>query len=84
MKERPANPDMIDGFRDGSDLAAPEPSGNRSQSYRHGFMVGRIDKTPSLWGKYTADQLRRMADEAMETDEPKDTWTTSCNSNGLA
>lgn len=69
--ERPANTDMIEGFRDGYDLAAPEPSSNRSNSYRHGFMVGRLDKTPADRGKYSADQLRRMADEAMESDEPR-------------
>lgn len=70
-QERPANDDMIEGFRDGYNLSAPEPSGNRSNSYRHGFKVGRLDKTPADWGKYTADQLHRMADEAMEADEPR-------------
>lgn len=68
-RERPANDDMIEGFRDGYDLSAPEPSANRSASYRHGFMVGRLDKTPSDWGKYAANELRRMADEAMEADD---------------
>lgn len=69
--ERPANDDMVEGFIDGSDLTTPEPAGNRSNSYRHGFMAGRLDRTPADWGKYSADQLRRMADEAMEADEPK-------------
>ncbi len=69
--KRPANADMIEGFRDGYDLTAPEPSANRSNSYRHGFMVGRLDKTPSDWGKYNPAQLDRMADEAMEADEPR-------------
>lgn len=71
MTERPANPDMIEGFRDGYDLSAPKPSSNRSNSYRHGFMVGRLDKTPSEWGRYSADALRKMADGAMDADEPK-------------
>ncbi len=71
MKERPANADMIEGFRDGYDRNAPEPTANRSNSYRHGFMVGRLDNTPTDYGKYGADQLRRMADEAMEADEPR-------------
>ena len=70
-QERPANADMIDGFRDGYDLTAPEPSSNRSNSYKHGFMVGRLDKTPADWGKRSADTLRKLADEAMEADEPR-------------
>ena len=69
--DRPANDDMVEGFRDGYDLIAPEPSSNRSNSYRHGFMVGRLDKTPSDWGKYSYDQLNLMADEAMQADEPR-------------
>lgn len=70
-QERPANDEMIEGFRDGYDLTAPEPSSNRSNSYRHGFMVGRLDKTPAAWGTYGADRLRKLADEAMEADEPR-------------
>jgi hypothetical protein len=66
---RPANDDMVQGFMDGYDLTAPEPSGNRSNSYRHGFMCARIDKgkvaSPSF------EKLNRMADEAMEADEPR-------------
>lgn len=69
--ERPANAEMIQGFQDGYDLSAPEPSGNRSNSYRHGFMVGRLDKTPAAWGTHSAGALRKMADEAMEADEPR-------------
>ena len=68
-KEKQANDEMLQGFLDGYDLNAPEPSANRSASYRHGFMVGRIDKTPEIWGKRSADELRRMADEAMKADE---------------
>lgn len=68
---RPANYEMIQGFLDGYDLSAPEPSTKRSASYRHGFMCGRIDKTPAMWGTYTPDQLRRMADEAMNDDDVK-------------
>lgn len=70
-KERTANADMLEGFLDGYDLTAPQPSSNRSNSYRHGFMVGRIDKTPDAWGQHSAAELRRMADEAMEADEPR-------------
>jgi hypothetical protein len=66
---RPANVDMVEGFCDGYDLAAPEPSGNRSNSYRHGFMCGRIDRGQVASPGY--ERLTRMADEAMEADEPR-------------
>ena len=69
MAERPANDEMVQGFMDGYDLTAPEPSGNRSNSYRHGFMCGRIDK--GQIASPGADKLRRMADEAMDADEPR-------------
>jgi hypothetical protein len=65
---KPANADMIEGFRDGYDLTAPEPSANRSASYRHGFMCGRIDKGLIVWTG-TADGLRNLADEAMNEDD---------------
>lgn len=68
MSERPANADMIEGFRDGYDLTAPEPSDNRSRSYRHGFMCGRLDKHKAKFNG-TADDLRKMADVAMLQDE---------------
>lgn len=68
MGERPANDEMVEGFRDGYDLTSPEPSANRSASYRHGFMCGRIDKRVIGWSG-TADELREMADEAMAGDE---------------
>jgi hypothetical protein len=65
---RPANDELVQGFRDGYDLTAPEPSANRSASYRHGFMCGRIDKGQIVWTG-TADGLRRLADEAMNEDD---------------
>jgi hypothetical protein len=61
---RPANDEMVQGFRDGYDADAPEPSANRSASYRHGFMCARIDK-----GKIANpgfDALERAADAASE------------------
>jgi hypothetical protein len=67
-KERPANDEMVQGFLDGYDPTAPDPSSNRSASYRHGFMCGRLDNDKSP-PKYSADQLRRMADEAMNADD---------------
>lgn len=68
MAERPANSDMIEGFRDGYDLTAPEPSANRSASYRHGFMCARIDKGAVQWSG-SAGQLGEMADQAMAEDD---------------
>lgn len=64
----PANADMIEGFRDGYDPTAPEPSANRSASYRHGFAMGRLDKTPAAWGKHSHEELERLADAAMDAD----------------
>lgn len=53
---------------DGYDLNAPEPSANRSHSYRHGFAVGRAEKMGGrLPGSYEA--LSAAADEAMAKDE---------------
>jgi hypothetical protein len=63
---RPANAEMIEGFRDGYDLTAPKPSANRSASYRHGFMCARIDKGQVASPGY--ETLHRMADEAMDAD----------------
>ena len=67
---RPANDEMVRGFMDGYDLTAPEPSANRSASYRHGFMVGRIDKGVIQWSG-PAEALERMADAAMDEDDRK-------------
>ncbi len=66
-----ANDEMVQGFRDGCDLNAPEPSDNRSHSYHHGFKAGRNDKLPNdqkPFGGMSADEVRRMADEAMARD----------------
>jgi hypothetical protein len=59
---------MIQGFMDGYDLTAPEPSINRSKSYRHGFANGRADKTKISRG-FSCAQLSTMADVAMLLDE---------------
>lgn len=61
-----ANDEMVEGYRDGSDPDAPEPSANRSASYRHGFANGRDDlaRKPRL----PADALAYMAGKAMEED----------------
>lgn len=67
---KPANEEMVSGYMDGYDLNAPEPSANRSHSYRHGFMVGRAEKSG---GKSPAsfDRLTKLADEAMAKDEAR-------------
>ena len=70
-----ANADIIEGFLDGYDLTAPEPSANRSASYRHGFMCGRIDKGLVPW-QGGADHLRQLADEAMDADALQQTART--------
>lgn len=67
MGERPANAEMIEGFRDGYDLDAPEPSANRSASYRHGFANGRRDR--GVLPPVPVDELHRRADAAMTEDE---------------
>lgn len=64
---RPANAEMVEGFMDGYDLTAPEPSANRSASYRHGFMCGRIDKGLVKWSG-TPGELVEMANKAMDED----------------
>lgn len=40
---RPANDEMVQGYFDGLDLTSPQPSANRSRSYRHGFANGRAE-----------------------------------------
>jgi hypothetical protein len=36
--------EMQDGYADGRKPDSPEPSANRSASYRHGFQMGRNDE----------------------------------------
>lgn len=62
-----ANDEMVDGYTDGLDLSSPEPSANRSHSYRHGFANGRADRMRRSRGLFAAE-LRRLADVAMEAD----------------
>lgn len=70
MIGRPANDDMVQGYMDGFDMNNPEPSTNRSESYRHGFANGRADKTGKSRGM-TFDELTAAADEAMWRDETR-------------
>lgn len=64
-QSKPANAEMTQGYMDGRDLDNPEPSGNRSHSYRHGFMVGRSEKLGKIG---SPDALSRAADAAMARD----------------
>lgn len=60
--------DMVKGYRDGRDPSSPEPSGNRSASYRHGFMNGRDDLRQRP--RALAWEIRRMAVDAVREDWP--------------
>lgn len=67
MRTRPANDEMAAGYLDGLDPTSPEPSDNRSHSYRHGFANGRDDRANGP--RTTADELRRQARLAMDLDD---------------
>lgn len=57
---------MSEGFLDGYDPDSPEPSANRSASYRHGFANGRDDINHSP--RALAADLRQAAEEALAAD----------------
>jgi hypothetical protein len=61
-----ANAEMIEGYKDGYDLNAPEPSANRSHSYRHSFQIGRAEKMKLPLPTY--QQLERRAELAILAD----------------
>ena len=69
-----SNDEMLEGYRDGLDADSPEPSANRSHSYRHGFANGRDDlrKKP----RASADALRRLAAESEALDRAAITQET--------
>lgn len=58
--------DMIDGYVDGLKPDNPEPSANRSRSYRHGFANGRDDLAHSP--RLPAQVPRLLADQAIRDD----------------
>ena len=65
-----ANDEMIQGYMDGLDLSLPEPSDNRTHSYRHGFANGRVDRDNRChWPRVSVAWLNAKADAAMEADE---------------
>jgi hypothetical protein len=51
--------EIVEGYRDGLNPDSPEPSANRSHSYRHGFANGRDDRRRDP--RTTAAMLRQMA-----------------------
>lgn len=64
-----ADAEMIAGYRDGLDPDSPEPSANRSASYRHGFANGRDDR--AMNPRSTAQALRKAAAFAIADDVSK-------------
>lgn len=62
-----AERERFEGYLYGFDLSSPEPSANRSASYRHGFINGRADKTGKLhWP--SIEVARLYADRAEAED----------------
>ena len=55
--------EMVEGFRDGYDLDAPEPGPNRSRAYCHGFLNGRDDRGAKPRASYA--RLLREANEIL-------------------
>lgn len=66
-----AESERMDGYLDGMDPDSPEPSENRSHSYRHGFACARADlaKRPAFG---SAAQARLSAQEAEDRDRSRD------------
>lgn len=60
------NDEMLLGYLDGFNPDSPEPSENRSHSYRHGFANGRDDRAGNP--RDTAENLRLAAAEAERRD----------------
>lgn len=58
--------EMVEGYLDGRKPENPEPSANRSASYRHGFANGR--DALARWPRFPAAVLRVLADQAIEAD----------------
>lgn len=57
------------GYLDGRDPDAPEPSANRSHRYRHSFAVGRAEIAGKTFRPIaTYEQLLAMADAAEAKD----------------
>lgn len=63
-----ADEERYQGYLDGGDPDNPEPSANRSNSYRHGFAVARSDRAgkPAFGSAGRARELSAIA-EQMDT-----------------
>lgn len=71
-----AEQEMIDGYMDGRNPDNPEPSANRSRSYRHGFQSGRDDLARKLSAPF--ETRIKMAEEAIAADsDPYSALTAS-------
>jgi len=59
-----AENERLQGYIDGADPDAPEPSANRSASYRHGFAVRRADRRgqPAFGGTAAARERSEIAE----------------------
>lgn len=66
-----ANDEMVEGYRDGMKADSPEPSSNRTRSYRHGFLNGRADISRPYKPRDDIPMnmtILQAADEAMRLD----------------
>ncbi|HEV8263246.1 MAG TPA: hypothetical protein VGQ19_21110 [Burkholderiales bacterium] len=61
-----AEDEMVQGYMDGRNPDNPEPSANRSRSYRHGFQSGRDDLAKKLSAPF--EERIRQAEEALKAD----------------
>ena len=66
MGER-AEDEMVEGYYDGRRPDSPEPSGNRSRAYRHGFQSGRDDLALKPSAPYAV--RRAQAEEIIKDDD---------------
>lgn len=74
--------EMVEGYLDGRKPDNPEPSANRSASYRHGFANGRDDLAHSP--RLPAQVPRLLADQAIMDDVAKARgWSVAAPENPL-
>lgn len=58
--------DFIDGYMDGRNLDCPEPNENRSEKYKHSFMIGRSEISRKI---IPAKKSRVLAEAACKNDD---------------
>lgn len=59
----PADKEFLEGYMDGSNPDAPEPSFNRSHAYRHSFAVRRAELSGKPIKAAVAREAARIAEE---------------------